>query len=91
MGLPDSDDALEYSMASLAAVISEPSRVKILCALMDGRAWTATELSVVADIAASTASAHLSRLVSEKLISCLSGVFFPVLRTALINKFNFNQ
>lgn len=68
----DSGDELEYSMAALAAAISDPSRVKMLCALMDGRAWTATELSVVAEIAASTASAHLSRLVSEGLIRGLS-------------------
>ncbi len=59
-------------MAALAAAMSDPSRIKMLCALMDGRAWTATELSAVADIAASTASAHLSRLVSEGLITCLS-------------------
>ncbi|MCW2478198.1 ArsR/SmtB family transcription factor [Candidatus Symbiopectobacterium sp. NZEC135] len=68
----DSSDALEHSMAALAAAMSDPSRIKMLCALMDGRAWTATELSAVADIAASTASAHLSRLVSEGLITCLS-------------------
>lgn len=72
MVLIDSSDALERSMAALAHAISDPSRVKMLCALMDGRAWTATELSVVADVAASTASAHLSRLVSEGLITCLS-------------------
>lgn len=72
MELIDSSDALDLSMAALAAVISDPSRIKMLCALMDGRAWTATELSVVADVAASTASAHLSRLVSEGLITCLS-------------------
>lgn len=59
-------------MAALAHAISDPSCVKMLCALMEGRAWTATELSVVADVAASTASAHLSRLVSEGLITCLS-------------------
>ncbi|GKW01392.1 transcriptional regulator [Pectobacterium carotovorum subsp. carotovorum] len=59
-------------MAALAAAMSDPSRIKMLYALMDGRAWTATELSAVADIAASTASAHLSRLVSEGLITCLS-------------------
>lgn len=59
-------------MAALAAAMSDPSRIKMLCALMDGRAWTATELSAAADIAASTASAHLSRLVSEGLITCLS-------------------
>ncbi|MFE8152762.1 winged helix-turn-helix domain-containing protein [Brenneria goodwinii] len=68
----DNSDALERSMAAVAAAISDPSRVKILCALMDGRAWTATELSAVADIASSTASAHLSRLVSGNLITCLS-------------------
>ncbi|ATA22827.1 transcriptional regulator [Brenneria goodwinii] len=68
----DSGDELEYAMAALAAAMSDPSRIKMLCALMDGRAWTATELSAVADIAASTTSAHLSRLVSEGLITCLS-------------------
>ncbi|MDX5630387.1 MULTISPECIES: metalloregulator ArsR/SmtB family transcription factor [unclassified Brenneria] len=68
----ENSDALERSMAAVAAAISDPSRVKMLCALMDGRAWTATELSAVADIASSTASAHLGRLVSGNLISCLS-------------------
>ncbi|CAM3791812.1 Helix-turn-helix domain protein [Vibrio aerogenes CECT 7868] len=59
-------------MAALAAAMSDISRMKILCALMDGRAWTATELSAVADIAPSTTSGHLSRLQKEKLITCLS-------------------
>ena len=62
----------ETEMASLAAAMSDPSRMKILCALMDGKAWTATELSVIADIAASTTSAHLARLLKAKLITCLS-------------------
>lgn len=70
--LIDNDDALEVSMAAVAAAMSDPSRVKILCALMDGRAWTATELSAVTEVAASTASAHLSRLLMNKLIICLS-------------------
>lgn len=68
----DNDDALEVSMAAVAAAMSDPSRVKILCALMDGRAWTATELSTVTEVAASTASAHLSRLLTNQLIICLS-------------------
>lgn len=72
VGLLDDSDTLERSMAAVAAAISDFSRVKILCALMDGRAWTATELSVVADITSSTTSAHLSRLVSGNLITCLS-------------------
>ncbi|KUI99533.1 MULTISPECIES: ArsR/SmtB family transcription factor [Vibrio] len=59
-------------MAALAAAMSDPSRMKILCALMDGKAWTATELSAVADIAASTTSSHLSRLLKSNLVICLS-------------------
>lgn len=59
-------------MAALAAAMSDSSRMKILCALMDGRAWTATELSSVADIAASTTSSHLSRLLKANLVTCLS-------------------
>ena len=69
--LPDSEP-LELSVAAVAAAMSDPSRVKILCALMDGRAWTATELSAVAGIAASTTSAHLNKLVANQLITCLS-------------------
>lgn len=44
----------------------------MLCALMDGRAWTATELSAAAEVAPSTASGHLARLVEGQLIACLS-------------------
>ncbi len=66
------DDALERSIAAVAAAMADPSRVKMLCALMDGRAWTATELSTVADISASTASAHLNKLLVRQLVSCLS-------------------
>ncbi|WP_256870965.1 helix-turn-helix transcriptional regulator [Shewanella sp. Scap07] len=62
----------EIDMAALAAAMSDSSRMKILCALMDGRAWTATELSAVAGISASTTSSHLSRLVKANLLMCLS-------------------
>lgn len=65
-------DALETSMAMIASALSDPSRVSILCALMDGRAWTATELSAVAGVAASTTSGHLSRLLSNGLVICLT-------------------
>ncbi len=59
-------------MAALAAAMSDASRMKILCALMNGKAWTATELSVVAEIAPSTTSSHLSRLLKANLVICLS-------------------
>ncbi len=66
------EDSLESSMSMVASAIADPSRVSILCALMDGRAWTATELSAVAGIAASTASGHLNRLLENRLIICLA-------------------
>ncbi|EPO1791590.1 ArsR/SmtB family transcription factor [Cronobacter turicensis] len=72
--LTDADTApgLEQAMSGIAAAMADPSRVTMLCALMDGRAWTATELSAVADIAPSTASAHLARLLGHGLVVCLS-------------------
>ncbi|WP_254989300.1 ArsR/SmtB family transcription factor [Enterobacter roggenkampii] len=71
--LPSDNSAmLEKAIAAVAAAMADPSRVKMLCALMDGRAWTATELSAAADVAPSTASGHLARLVEGKLITCLS-------------------
>ena len=68
----DPHSELETSMSQVAAALADPSRVSILCALMDGRAWTATELSAVAGIAASTTSGHLTRLLTNGLIVCLT-------------------
>lgn len=74
MSLPRREPApsLEGAVSALAAAIADPSRAAILCALMDGRAWTATELSAVAGVAASTTSGHLMRLLSNGLIQCLT-------------------
>ena len=69
---PDNHAGLEQAIAAVAAAMADASRVKMLCALMDGRAWTATELSAVADVAPSTASGHLARLVEGKLFACLA-------------------
>jgi len=69
----DNDDsALQRAMSSVASAVADPSRLSMLCALMDGRAWTATELSMVAEIAPSTASGHLTRLLNDGLVLCLS-------------------
>ena len=62
----------EADVTALAAAIADASRVKMLCALMDGRAWTATELAAAAEIASSTASAHLQKLVQGRLLVCLA-------------------
>lgn len=61
------DDAV----SNVAACLAEPARTRMLCCLMDGHARTATELASVGDIAASTASGHLARLVAQGLIKCL--------------------
>ncbi|MCP9758684.1 transcriptional regulator [Aquitalea sp. S1-19] len=65
------DDFLESRLAAVAAAVADKTRATMLCALMDGRAYTATELSVVADVAASTASSHLARLLEQHLIDCV--------------------
>lgn len=68
----EDDESLAVAITALASAMADASRVKMLCALMDGRAWTATELATVAEVSASTASAHLSRLVSTYLLVCLA-------------------
>lgn len=62
---------LHEHLSSIATLIADPSRAKILCSLMDGRAYTATELSVVAEISASTTSVHLTKLESQGFITLL--------------------
>ena len=67
----DSDLAASR-LAQLAAAIAEPARARMLCSLLDGHARTATELAAVAEVAASTASAHLARLREQKLVDALA-------------------
>jgi DNA-binding transcriptional ArsR family regulator len=50
------------ALAEVAAVLADPSRAAMCLALLDGRAWTVGELARAADVAASTASEHVSRL-----------------------------
>jgi DNA-binding transcriptional ArsR family regulator len=55
-------------LAAVAALIGEPARSTMLSELSDGRALTAGELAARAGVSASTASAHLSRLVAGGLL-----------------------
>ncbi len=66
--LPAPASALDSAVSSIAAAIGEPARTRMLFSLMDGHARTATELSIVAAVSPSTASVHLARLGSEKLV-----------------------
>ena len=61
----------DAAAARIAAAIGEPARVRMLYGLMDGRARTSTELAMVADVSPSTASVHLNRLKSERLVKVL--------------------
>jgi len=50
------------NIANFAALIADPARAAILDALLDGRAWTATELSFEAGVTPQTTSSHLAKL-----------------------------
>jgi DNA-binding transcriptional ArsR family regulator len=55
-------------LASVAALMGDPTRGQILTALMDGRARTATELALEGGVTPSTASTHLARLTAAGLL-----------------------
>jgi DNA-binding transcriptional ArsR family regulator len=56
-------------IASVAAVVGERTRGRMLTALMDGRARTATELALAGGVTASTASSHLARLANGGFVT----------------------
>ncbi len=60
---------MEKQFSEIASLIGDPVRSKVLWSLMDGRAYTATELSIVADTSAQNISMHLSKLVQSDLLS----------------------
>lgn len=60
------DIAKEFSAA--AVLIGDRSRAKMLWALLDGRAYTATELAGFADLTRQAASNHLTKLIHGRLI-----------------------
>src|SRR5436305_11836723 len=56
-------------LAALAGLLADDTRARFCLALLDGRAWTATELARHAGVAASTASGHLNLLVAGGLMA----------------------
>jgi DNA-binding transcriptional ArsR family regulator len=55
-------------LAEIGALIGDPARANMLCALLDGIPHDATELALKAGISPSTASWHLGNLVLGQLI-----------------------
>lgn len=62
----------DTQLARIASAIGEPARARMLCCLLDGHARTSTELSVMAQVSPSTASAHLARLKEDGLLRQLA-------------------
>lgn len=56
------------NIANIAALIADPARAAILDALLDGRAWTATELSLEAGVTPQTTSSHLAKLLDGGMV-----------------------
>jgi DNA-binding transcriptional ArsR family regulator len=69
-------------VASVAALVGEPARANILCALLDGRALTASELAYAARVSPQTASGHLGKLAEANLVSALRQGRFRYYRLA---------
>jgi len=58
-------------IAEIAALVGDPARANILCALLGGRALTATELASAAGVSPQTASGHLGRLLAARLLGVM--------------------
>ena len=58
----------DADIARVGALVADPARARVLLALGDGRALPATVLAGEAGVAASTASAHLGKLVKGGLL-----------------------
>lgn len=59
----------DTDLAAVGAVLSDPARCRVLLALADGRSLCASVLADEAGVSASTASAHLAKLVDAGLIT----------------------
>jgi DNA-binding transcriptional ArsR family regulator len=55
-------------MAEVAALVGDPARANILCALLGGRALTAGELAFAAGVSPQTTSGHLGKLSAARLV-----------------------
>jgi DNA-binding transcriptional ArsR family regulator len=59
---------MEKHFKEIAALVGDPVRATIMWKLLDGRAFTATELAIAADTTSSNISMHLAKLVQADLL-----------------------
>ena len=62
---------VDRAVSEIARAIGEPARARMLFSLMDGKARTSTELAMAAEVSPSTASVHLHRLKTARLVKVL--------------------
>jgi DNA-binding transcriptional ArsR family regulator len=62
-------EKIEQHFGRVTSLIGERSRAIMLWNLLDGRAYTATELAICANISAQAVSNHLSKLVKANLLA----------------------
>ena len=58
----------EEKFVVIAGLLCEPVRARMLWNLLDGRAYTAGELALTADVSATSASNHLAKLLEADLV-----------------------
>lgn len=59
---------MKHEFGETAALVAEPVRAIVLWTLLDGKAYTATELAIAAETSASNISMHLTKLLSAGLL-----------------------
>jgi DNA-binding transcriptional ArsR family regulator len=59
----------DLNIAAVAALVGDPTRARMLTALMDGRARTAKELAYAAGVTPQTASSHLAKFLRARLLA----------------------
>ncbi|MGD9560902.1 MAG: ArsR/SmtB family transcription factor [Pyrinomonadaceae bacterium] len=59
---------VEDEFVRISGLLCEPARARMLWNLLDGRAYTATELSVVGETSTTSASNHLSKLLDARIL-----------------------
>jgi DNA-binding transcriptional ArsR family regulator len=59
---------VEDKFVTICTLMCEPTRARMLWNLLDGRAYTASELSIVANTSPTSASNHLSKLLEAELV-----------------------
>src|SRR5258708_5382779 len=59
---------MENKFLKVTSLIGDPVRATILWTLLDGKAFTATELSMAADTSPQNISMHLNKLVQSDLL-----------------------